>query len=255
MEPTDEVFHLELKIIHSDVIYYLYGVCNLQLLKTLSLHHYFRLRGGGSDNPNVDEKTGEIPALTNSKFSWNGVPCIDFMERVMMPLENGLQSMSIKGWSLLATVKRRDAGGVLGNPARAVASAVIIAESDSRNEKAFACILNYISRGSYFYRMAYREMNASGIHVYNSMQIFGALPLPPRIVKQREDIWQNISMEALKIPTDQNGFFVYTDFVYEVGRKIQKDGDKQLDKWIDGLPEWFKTEKHSMRHDRDPPSA
>ena len=44
-----------------------------------------RLRGGGETlaNPNVDDRSSEIPYLTNSRFMWNGLPCIDFLEKTM----------------------------------------------------------------------------------------------------------------------------------------------------------------------------
>ena len=68
------------------------------------------------DNPNIDEKTSEIPYLKDQRFYWNGFPCIDFIEKIVMPLENGLATITVKGYSLLDTCKQTDAGGVLGNP-------------------------------------------------------------------------------------------------------------------------------------------
>ena len=55
-----------------------------------------RLRGRG-DDPNHDSKNFEIPYLTNAKFRWDGLPCIDFREKVLNVLENGLGSMLING--------------------------------------------------------------------------------------------------------------------------------------------------------------
>lgn len=208
-----------------------------------------RIRGGTSENPNADEKSNEIPYLRDSKFFWNGLPCIDFIEIVMFPLENGLASMSVKGYSLLDAVNQTDAGGILGNPARAIAPAGITAESVHRNKKAFACILNYVKRTSYFYKMAMREFQHDGIQVIRAMRNYGVMPLPPRIAKSREDTWQRMSMEVLRIPFDQTGYFLWIDIVYEAGRKLGKDGHQQLDKFIGGLPTWFNSEKAQMRHD------
>ena len=54
-----------------------------------------RLRGGM--NPNVDKKYAEIPALSATKFQWDGIPKIDFNEVVMFPLNAGLGSLSVNG--------------------------------------------------------------------------------------------------------------------------------------------------------------
>ena len=45
-----------------------------------SLITVMRIRGGG---PNSDKNFNDIPYLTNMKFLWNGLPCIEFNERVM----------------------------------------------------------------------------------------------------------------------------------------------------------------------------
>ena len=48
---------------------------------------------------------------------------------------------------------------------------------------------------------------------------------------------------------DSTGYFKWTDLVYEVGRKMNKNGTTQLDKWTEGLPSWFAAEKAQIRHD------
>ena len=91
-----------------------YGVF-LSMKDIAAMSSSVRIRGGAPDNPNADEKTNEIPYLKDSRFFWNGLPCIDFIEVVMFPLENGLASMSVKGYSLLDAINRTDAGGVLAH--------------------------------------------------------------------------------------------------------------------------------------------
>ena len=54
--------------------------------------HSLRLRGGARDNPNEDSKNNDIPYLTKANFSWDGLPCFEFIERVMYPIDNGLLS-------------------------------------------------------------------------------------------------------------------------------------------------------------------
>ena len=78
-------------------------------------HSVLRIRGAGSD-PNTDSKFNDIPYLTKMNFMWNGLPCIDFDEKVLNMLNNGLGSLNIKGGTLLSTVRRSDPGGIFGNP-------------------------------------------------------------------------------------------------------------------------------------------
>ena len=82
----------------------------------LEFRRAIQIRGG--TNPNVDKKWSDIPALTLVKFQWDGIPKVDFQELVLFPLNAGLGSISMNGNTLLAAVRRRDAGGVFGNPPR-----------------------------------------------------------------------------------------------------------------------------------------
>ena len=74
-----------------------------------------RVRGGAGD-PSSDKRFNEIPYLTNIRFEWDGLPSIDFQERVLNQLDNGLGSILQSGATLLQTVNERDPGGRLGNP-------------------------------------------------------------------------------------------------------------------------------------------
>jgi hypothetical protein len=207
---------------------------------------------GGMDNPSGNFKDINIPYLSNIRFMWKGIPCVDFHEKVMMPLENGLASVSIQGYTLLETCNQTDAGGVFGNPPRAAAPQDAIEKSMNRNKVAFASLMNYTSRSCWFYKFAMREMNQSGIHVLRAIRNYGTIATPPRIKKMREDAWNNMTMEALRIPYDQDGWYLWADTVKEVGRKQQKTGQQMLDKWIDGLPSFVRELKSTLRHDQSP---
>ena len=211
-----------------------------------------RLRGG-MDNPNVDDKSSEIPYLSHQKFMWTGFPCTDFQEKVMYPMENGLASMTVKGYSLLDACNQTDAGGIFGVPPRAVAPADVVAESVHRNRKAYSCIMNYISRGSWFYMNANTspQLRQNGIHLLIAIRNFGTVPIPPRILKAREDTWARMAMESLRIPMDSPGYWKWADLVYLIGRKMNKNGNQMLDKWNEGFPSWFSAEKATIRHDDD----
>ena len=89
--------------------------------------HAIRLRGGM--NPNLKKDLFDVPSLTKSRFMWNGLRSITFVEQIAYPLKNGLGRVTYKDASLLSTAEHRDPGGIVGNPPRAVASARIIQES------------------------------------------------------------------------------------------------------------------------------
>ena len=208
-----------------------YGLIEICVIPNTSI----RVRGG-MDNPKDDDKTDEIPSLKNKRFSWDGLPRLDFIEVIQQPLENGLATIMIKGWSLLDAGRRRDAGGVFGNPSRLVAPQHTIDESVSRSKKLFACIMNYISTQSYFYRMCMREFREDGITVLRIMPMFGVLTIPNVISKAWEDFWLRMSFETLRIPLDQKGWFFWATVVYEIGRKLGKNGDHIFQKYLDGWP-------------------
>ena len=210
-----------------------------------------RLRGG-MDNPSGNQKDARVPYFDNIRFMFKGIPCVDFNEKVMMPLQNGLATVSVRGYSLLDTCRRIDAGGILGNPARAVAPNDIIEASLNRNKMAFAVIMNYTLRTCSFYKMAMREMNQSGIHVLQAIRTMGVIQTPPRIIKSRDNGWDRMNMAALFIPYDSDGWFTWGDIVYEVGRKLSRDGQKQKDKFLEGLPDFMKETKELMRQDTAP---
>ena len=207
-----------------------------------------RLRGAG-DNANVDSKFNEIPYLSKMNFMWNGLPCLDFGEKVLNMLNNGLGSMNIKNGTLLATIRRTDPGGVLGNPPRAAAPPDIVEESNQRNLKAFCCLLNYIDPRSELYKHFMRDFNCDGIAVYNVIVAVGPIPTPPRVVRSREDAWSRMTMDVLRFSYDIKGFFAWAECVSAYGRKIGKDGVQMRDKFVEGLPPFFDAEKSNMRHD------
>ena len=207
-----------------------------------------RIRGAG-DDPNNDKNHHDIPYLTNMRFRWDGLPCIDFRERVLNTLENGLGSMLTNGGTLLQTVRRQDPGGVLGNPPRAAAPQDVVNGSDARNVKAFSCILNYMHTNSNMYKYFMREQNGDGIAIYTIICAYGPIPLPPRMRTAREDAWTRMSMEALRLPLSVKGFLTWVEIVLDQGRQLNKGGVDQKDKFIAGLPKRFDHIRTAMRGD------
>ena len=216
----------------------------------ISSNPYMRLRGGGDDNPSTDSKFGDIPYLTNVKFYWDGQPKVDFNETIMYILDNGLASMSIRGGTLLDAVKyQTDPGGLFGVPPRAAAPPDILADNRSRIRKAAACMINYIKPQSGVYKLFLREFNYEGISMHTFIRNFGPLPIPPKIQMSRENTWQLMTMEVLRINANSDGLFKWADIVEEMGRVLLKDGNARKNKFVEGLPAFFQAEKTAMRHD------
>ena len=203
-------------------------------------------------NPNLDKNWNDIPSLTVKKFMYDGVPKIDFQELVLFPLNAGLGSISMNGCTLLATVRRTDAGGVFGVPPRAAAPANVVAESDARNERAAACILNYIDINCALYKLYMRSFNQNGIDIYNHLLVYGPIPTPQKILTARDDAWTQMSMDKLNMYYTANNYLKWIEIVTEQGRKMNppKTGQQMKDKFIAGLPDSvFKDVKTIMSQD------
>ena len=239
MEPPDVVYKGSEWSFHMTHIVMICIIPNsTENLQYYSCNKTMRIRGG-MDNPKDDEKTDEIAALKNKRFFWDGLPRIDFNEAILQPLENGLATVMVKGWSLLDACRQRDAGGLFGNPSRMAALQPVIDESVSRNKKAFASIMNYTSSQSFFYRMCMREYREDGITVLAIMPRFGRVIIPQVITDSRTDFWKRMSFEALRIPLDQKGWFFWAMVVQEVGRKMNQTGDAIFEKYVSGWPKFM----------------
>ena len=198
-----------------------------------------RLRGGVPD-PNNDSKHNMIPYLTNIRFTFNGLPCIDFQERVLDPLNNGLGSMNIKGATLLQTAQETDPGGLRGNPSNLTATPAILDEHNQRNMKLYSCIMNYMHPTCEMYFYFARFFPGEGTVIYAIIRATGPLLTPQRIVDARADAWVHMTMDTMKIPYTQMGWWMWIQVVQTTARKLGKDGAAMLTKWIRGLPDFFK---------------
>jgi hypothetical protein len=207
-----------------------------------------RVRGGTND-PNSDKRFNEIPYLSNIRFEWDGLPTIDFQERVMNQLDNGLGSILQSGATLLATVNEVDPGGRLGNPLRAGAPQATIDESYLRNNKAFCCMLNYINPKSNVYKMFMRHFVGDAISCYRFITVFGPLATPQKIIQARDDTWTKMTMDALKLSYTIKGYFRWTEIVVEQGRLLGRNGNLQKAKLLSGFPKFFASTVNNMARD------
>ena len=98
---------------------------------------------------------------------------------------------------------RNHEGGPLGNPNHAVALALEAAGDDTviknhrlRKIKLFHCLLNYIKVSSRTYRMLMRHFSNDGPAAYQAVLIIGNLRVPARIVRAREDSWNQMEYDT-----------------------------------------------------------
>ena len=246
MEPPDAVYH---NVLDKYKMYFaqagdekFFTVMSILKVKTNSL----RLRGGGDP---VDKRFNDIPYLTSRGFKWNGLPCIDFHEKVMNVINHALGSILFNGSTLLQTAQMVDKGGIQGNPPRATAPQSVVDDSLLRCVKLYACILNYIDENSETYKMLSRDFTSDGVAVYWFLPAFGTIPTPAQIVKAREDTWHRMTFDTLQLRYTAEGYFKWVEIVSYAGRKLNKSGNQMKQKFIDGLPERiFSNEKHGMLH-------
>ena len=217
----------------------------LQLLQA-NIIHSMRLRGG--TNPNLRKEHYDIPSLTKQRFMWNGLRDIDFVEKIMFPLRNGLGQTSFKDASLLDCAERTDPGGILGNPPRAAAPQNVIDISIRRSIILFSCIMQYILPSSRVYKMFMTQFPGRGIDIFWWMVAHGPINKPPRVLKAQEDVWIRMTMESLKLEYSCHGYLLWIECVLEQARILAKNGQQIKTKMIDGLPTFFNTEKAHMRH-------
>jgi hypothetical protein len=197
------------------------------------------LRGGG----NEDKNRHEIPYLTNIKFQWNGLPMIDFIEKIIYPLNMGLGSFSMgkpgRTATLLITAKKRDPGGLFGVPTTATAPADIKFEHGERVERLFCCIMNYIDHRSEFYKFAMRHLDNDGIVLYSYMTLFGNMAVPARIATSREDYYKRMTFDSTRCPYAPHGIFVWAETVMAHGRVCKRSANDMRTKFVNGLPAFF----------------
>ena len=209
-----------------------------------------RIRGGA---PNSDKNFNDIPYLTNMKFLWNGLPCIEFNERIMYPLNMGLGSFYHKGATLLRTAMQRDPGGALGIPTTAGANQQILNEHLERVERLFCCIMNYIDHRSETYKLFMREYDNNGVAIYLRMRTMGNVRIPKQLTLAREDTWNRMTYESARIPWTFEGIFKWAEKVIAQGRILNKDDHAMLMKFADEMPAFASEFKENMKRClRDP---
>ena len=227
----------------------------LNSMHTHAIFTMVRMRGGAPElSTNFDGTLFSIESLDAKKFRWNGLPHVEFPEHVIAPFRAGLMQVGDRDASLWQTAKRTDPGGTLGTPAAGglnpatPADAIIIAGNALRKLKLFGTICNYTFSGSESYKMFMADYNSDGPAVWEFIESFGALPMPRRYIRAREETWNLLTYDKLKLPYTITGYFKYLDILKYHARKLNIDPDKQKEKFITGLPAFMESSATNMRH-------
>ena len=209
-----------------------------------------RVRGGTPNPTPADKNYHQVPYWDASKYEITGMATWDFDEKIKFPLDLGLQSISQDKDTLLRTVMCIDAGGLFGNPRRAVAPANIVDESDKRNQRAFACIMYYVVRKSelYFILMTSFPGDGIGAYVYITNNLY--LPVPTHVKILRETHFNNLTMDSMRLPYTLDGYWQFLDEVLRSARQNNRSSDEAANKFAKGLPEFFKVKAEAMQNDR-----
>ena len=109
-------------------------------LKLMNLNTFVRIRGGGED----DKRANEVPYLNNIRLYWHGLPMVDFAEKILHPLQNGLACIIIGKATLLDTALEKDPAGRLGNPLPGAASPIELEDHRQRVCRLFSVILVHL---------------------------------------------------------------------------------------------------------------
>ena len=147
-------------------------------------------------NPNVQKDYAELPAM--GRASWDGIPSTTFIEKFFEPLCMALGSVSENANTLLSTAYTSDAGGVgpRANPHYNAASPQVRQQSQNRNFRLFACIMNYIIPTSFIYYMLMRDFRNDGIAVFRHIRAYGRLAYTSVETRRLENSWDDWNIRS-----------------------------------------------------------
>ena len=158
--------------------------------------HAIRIRGGAGDTINVDKNSNVIPYLSTMRFSYNGLPQIDFETKTLNPFKNGLGSITLDKNTLLQTAEQTDTCGRRSAITYAAGTPDQQSGHDQRVTKLFHCLLNYIDTRSCLYIFLMEHVQPNGVVAWSYIISFGRCPIPLPITFARNDAWQMLTMDS-----------------------------------------------------------
>ena len=192
-------------------------------------------------DPLKDGKYDYLPGMheAGKKIIFDGTPTPYFLEVFYDRLTASLGSISDTGNTLLQTCNNNDAGGtgVLANPHFIVANAQIRRESANRGRRAFYCILNYLTPGTYIYNLLQNTFTDDGPATYAYLRAFGRIPFPEVMIRKFNKDWDALTLLNSGIPIDMASLFVLAERIFRLGRYLAKTALQQKQKFLLALPQ------------------
>ena len=192
-------------------------------------------------DPLKDGKYDFLPAMheAGKKIIFDGTPDPNFLEVFYDRLTAALGSISDNGNTLLQACNRNDAGGtgVLANPHFIVANANIRRESVNRQRRAFFCILNYLTPGTYIYDLLQNTFTGDGPSAYAYLRAYGRIPFPEVMIRKFNKDWDALTLLNSGIAINMASLFVLAERIYRLGRYLGKTAIQQKQKFLLALPQ------------------
>lgn len=184
----------------------------------------------GRDTPKQTFDENFLPGVSK----WNGIPFHTFRTIWWIGLTVALGSITQDGWTLLQTANNQDQGspGNPGTPAQTV-------QSQNRNQRLFACILNYIEANSMVYRYVSANFANNGRGLFAYLYVFGHLPYAPDVVERLRNEWEDATMFKAGIRYTADAVFRWAEYLHDLAQKINKTNRDLRNKYLDGFPDSF----------------
>lgn len=187
-------------------------------------------QAAGKDDPKRSTMENFLPGVTR----WDGIPYHDFRRIWFVALTVALGSIAQDGWTLLQTARNLDQGspGNPGTPAQTI-------QSQNRNQRLFACILNYIEPFSHVVRYVQANFANNGRGLFNYIYEYGNLPLSSTVRERLQNEWEDATMTRAGVKYRPNAVFKWAEYLLDLGGKLGKSNRELRVKYLDGFPDSF----------------
>ena len=171
-----------------------------------------------------------LPGVTR----WNGIPYLQFRRVWYVALTVALGTISQDSYTLLQTARNQDLGspGNPGTPAQTT-------QSQNRNQRVFACIMNYIEPTCSLYREIHATFANNGRGLFTFLYEVGHLAMSRDIRERLQNEWEESTISRAGITYDKNALFKWFEYLKDLGDRIGKTTRELRSKYLDGFPESF----------------
>lgn len=199
----------------------------LIIILTILMGHTY---AAGKDHPNQTLNENFLPGV----LRWDGEPFHTFRSIWYVALTVALGTIAQDGWTLLQTARDQDQGG----PALGGTAAQQV-QSSNRNQRLFACILNYIEPTCYLYRYVSANFANNGRGLFNYIYVFGHLPYSADKRQRMQNEWEEAKMWNVGIKYKPNAVFKWAEYLFDLGTKLGKTNREMRVKYLEGFPDAF----------------